>query len=241
VRIVNRPYSVEEIASLIHRLPPVRFIPAAYFLADCGVITLVWTGFPTPVIDLQEKLGIQFPFLPPETRGSTWSKTTLAFRASSEPLSLDEVVNLGDILDHASEMLLSEVRCLAVEEFSLIVYGDRALQHRFSKANLPVNQEDSPQFEISPASAAYVTTLLNASTEERLSGTTRTAHDLKYYTRPCHESTLAVDVDTWSHPSLDFLRSRIDDQMPDRYHWIPTEARHITVRNLGPAESSDSN
>jgi hypothetical protein len=222
------------------KLPAPVLQPRAFFLADSGVITLVFDGFTGSLIKLKEKLSAIWPDLVPELRGSKWPKSTLAVRTSPRSLSLDESQQLLGLCAAASRDLSGHAGTIHFPEARFVFYSDRALRRRFMDERISFNPSLEPDCVADASNSIYVEELLSRSGEERLSPVMGECHDLDHYTRTVSEATLILELEGWTHPSLTELTRRVDDLFPGRYEWFEPGIRHVTIRNMGSLARSNT-
>ncbi|KAL4423042.1 hypothetical protein ABPG77_002076 [Micractinium sp. CCAP 211/92] len=76
--------------------------PAAFFVSWQGVLTLAYTGFTQPLINLKQRITAAHSSLPPENPGSKWPKTSLGSLRDGRRLTPDELALLCAICTEES-------------------------------------------------------------------------------------------------------------------------------------------
>ena len=113
--------SITRLREIAAGCPPIQFRTTGLFVAHCGVLTLVFDGFASCVLDLKDEIDQTFSDLEEEHEGSMWPKVSLAVLRDGQTLSEQDVHRLRDVADRWEESILSEVpmveidRLLAVE------------------------------------------------------------------------------------------------------------------------------
>lgn len=82
------------------------FFPKQFFVSWCGVLTLVYTGFPQTLLNLKADLGRACSCIAPENPGSKWPKTGLAAVNDDAPsITKEQFLELQHICQVATSLL----------------------------------------------------------------------------------------------------------------------------------------
>eukprot|EP01026_Neomeris_dumetosa_P069451 TRINITY_DN6867_c0_g1_i11.p3 TRINITY_DN6867_c0_g1~~TRINITY_DN6867_c0_g1_i11.p3 ORF type:complete len:124 (-),score=5.17 TRINITY_DN6867_c0_g1_i11:46-417(-) len=65
-------------------------LPYSFFISWQGVLTLAYSGFPQPLLNLKQQLQLLCETLPPENPGSKWPKTTLGATNKISPNKIQQ-------------------------------------------------------------------------------------------------------------------------------------------------------
>ena len=99
------------------------------FVAWNGVLVLVFSGFPEPLVAAKERLGTLLPDLAPEKFGSKWPKTTLgAVVDDAADLTIGELRRLRGICMEYTEKIRASKHLLLVNSLSCVDYDCRGLE-----------------------------------------------------------------------------------------------------------------
>lgn len=217
------------------RCPAVLFRPRAFFVARCGVLTVVFDGFSGPILDLKNEIEGLFPDLEEEHEGSTWAKVTLAVLKDDRNLKPRDIVRLRDLADEWNEVLRSRGDLLDVHELAAVNYGCRSLELRIETHRLPLRSSER-EATAEEEHAAYVADIVAQFSRERMdryaAELEKDGHRESHYRLPAEGWSLVVDIAPDRMPLSNSLLEEVERAVPGKYCVLEPASRHITVRSL---------
>lgn len=214
--------------------PTALLRPVGFFVAQYGVLALVYDGFPRSLLDLKARLEAEAPGLPPENPGSRWPKTTLAALHDGQHLSVADLHTLRDLCDEAVTRLVDTP--LVVEELAAVVYTCRSLEQRLLTHRFPLDPA-LPRDEAPPPARhrAHVAQILQQFDRTELDWYGQYArmegHRASHYRDPCSEATLICELPPLP-AAVDHFQAAVEAALPGKYAWFAAASRHLTVRAL---------
>ncbi|KAJ3020063.1 UNVERIFIED_CONTAM: hypothetical protein HDU68_010361 [Siphonaria sp. JEL0065] len=214
-----------------------KLIPKSFFIAWRGVLTLAFTGFPSEIVDLKQRITTDFGNkLPNENPGSKWPKMSLAaLKENAKPLTQEQVDQVTAICEQMSANLALLEDDFLVDKISYVVFGCRSLEKLVvcGHVNLDGDAKLNSVIVADDQKDVVANVLAEAENkEEYLKEIQKLGNREKHYTEDHMESTLAVFLG--ANPDVvlilqEFQRA-IDYILPGYYHWFKHEALHCTLR-----------
>ncbi len=226
---------LDDLRKLVAAKPQVFFRPMAFFVARCGVLTLVFDGFSNAILELKRGVEKVIPNLEPEHEGSTWPKVTLGMLRDPEVLSARDIVRLRDIADEWNDTLRSEGEIIAVQSLSAVEYGCRSLERRYQTVDLPL-KVDELAAKPSQGHAEYVQSIVSQFSREQMdryaAELEKRGHRETHYRSPARGWSLVADIAPDRLPLADAVIDEVDRLVPGKYCRIDPASRHVTIRSL---------
>lgn len=227
--------SIDQLRKVVAETPRAVFHPMAFFVARCGVLTLVFDGFSSALLDLKRRIEEVLPGLEPEREGSTWPKVTLAVLRDDESLSVRDIVRLRDIADEWNDVLLERGDILGIDRLVAVEYACRSLEQRKRTIQLPFGQAHAPD-ETSEQHAAYVRSVVSQFSRTRMdryaAELEKEGHRETHYRSPSTGWSLIAEVAPDRLPLANKLLEEVERLVPGKYLHLAPESRHITIRSL---------
>lgn len=227
--------SLDDLRKIVATKPQVFFRPMAFFVARCGVLTLVFEGFSSAIFELKRSIERLIPNLEPEHEGSKWPKVTLGMLKDREVLSARDIVRLRDIADDWNDTLRQDGEVIDVRNLSAVEYGCRSLEKRFRTIDLPLKVDEHaghpPQHH-----AEYVQSVVSqfsrAQMDRYAAELEKRGHRETHYRSPARGWSLVADIAADRLPLANALIDEVERLVPGKYCRIDPGSRHITIRSL---------
>ncbi len=231
---MNERY-LNDLRKIVATKPQVFFRPMAFFVARCGVLTLVFEGFSSAIFELKLRVEKLIPNLEPEHEGSKWPKVTLGMLRDREALSARDIVRLRDIADEWNDTLRQEGEIIAVRSLSAVEYGCRSLERRYRTVDLPLKVDERadnpPQYH-----TEYVQSIVSQFSREQMdryaAELEKRGHRETHYRSPARGWSLVADIAADRLPLANALIDEVERLVPGKYCRIDPGSRHITIRSL---------
>ncbi|MBT8402103.1 MAG: hypothetical protein KJO98_16625 [Rhodothermia bacterium] len=228
-------HHLDELRKIAASTPQVFFRPMAFFVARCGVLTLVFDGFSSAILELKRGVEKLIPNLEPEHEGSTWPKVTLGMLRDHETLSARDIVRLRDIADDWNDTLRNEGEIIALQHLSAVEYGCRSLEKRYQTIELPLKvdelAEKPPQYH-----AEFVQSIVSQFSREKMdryaAELEKRGHRETHYRSPARGWSLVADIARDRLPLANAVIDEVERLVPGKYCRIDPDSRHITIRSL---------
>ncbi len=215
--------------------PTVLFRPTAFFVARCGVLTVVFDGFSDPILDLKNEIEDLFPDLEDEHDGSKWPKVTLAVLKDDENLKPRDIVRLRDIADEWNELLRMRGDVLDVHALAAVNYGCRSLELRIQTHPLPLGSSGL-EATATEEHAAYVEDIVAQFSRERMdryaAELEKDGHRESHYRSPVEGWSLIADIAPDRLPLANSVLEAVERAVPGKYCVLEPSSRHISIRSL---------
>eukprot|EP00192_Tetraselmis_astigmatica_P021737 CAMPEP_0117659398 /NCGR_PEP_ID=MMETSP0804-20121206/6412_1 /TAXON_ID=1074897 /ORGANISM="Tetraselmis astigmatica, Strain CCMP880" /LENGTH=292 /DNA_ID=CAMNT_0005466055 /DNA_START=74 /DNA_END=952 /DNA_ORIENTATION=- len=120
--------------------------PVHFFVSWHGVLTLVYSGFPPPLVMLKQGIMDAFPSLPAENPGSKWPKTSLGCLKEGKRLSPEDLTRLNRICTSFSRALQGdEDLAVTVDILSIVMFQCCSLETRFCEMQVELSDAADQQ------------------------------------------------------------------------------------------------
>ena len=211
-----------------------------------GVITLAFKAWPKPLMDIKQRINDLPEFRDTqENFGTKWPKITLAaLNDDVPPLTLDQLRNLTAICQEF-DAKLQQIDHITLTNCSVVLFSSRSLEHVLCRVDYAFKTSQDLQSNEQQAYDEESYKILQNVVEETqhleeyLDKVNAPGHRWqKHYNTKHTESTLVCFLNTDDkaiYRLLDLLesfRKRVDELLPDYYHWMPQKSLHLSIRAL---------
>ena len=229
--------SITRLREVAAGCPPIQFRPTGLFVAHCGVLTLVFDGFASCVLELKDEIDRTFSDLEEEHEGSMWPKVSLAVLRDGETLSEQDVHRLRDVADRWEESI-SGLPIVEIDRLMAVEYGCRSLEVR-QRSEEMILLGDTPAETSPPHHIRFVRSVLAQFSRERLSEYTvsidREGHRESHYRNGATGWSLVADVRPEQLPLAASILEDVERVVPGKYAAFDPRSWHVTIRSLDRA------
>ena len=234
---VYGPDALDRIRHEVARRPHSRLDARRFFPARDGVLTLVYAGFPSPLVEIKNLLEEMLPGLGPEDEGSKWPKTTLAAVRDGTTLDPDRVARLLQLCAEANEQLEKTPVRVPVLSIDVVRYMCRSLERDktpvrlefdaiMSDNSVPSTHLEAVEGVLEQADEPHV-----RSYAPQVGGS---GHRCSHYRERSTGWSLVVSSPVGELEPVRLFRSRVENALPDVFSWFASNSLHVTVRSLNP-------
>ncbi|KAL3701435.1 hypothetical protein R1sor_019457 [Riccia sorocarpa] len=232
--VPRQPFSVAGVlVPIISGTQACKYEAAEYFVAWQGVVTIVYTGIPSSIVEFKRELEHNLKGVRTENPGSMWPKTTIGCLQDDKTLTLEQLKTLRNICSEESPALAT-TESITVDNLSIAIYENRRLEKIITEVTvpltLPVNKSKPLESE-----KAYVRSVLTEFADSNLDNyhqmTSLPGHRSAHYLQPVVEATVVHHLQKVP-ASLNRFRDRVDAELPGMYDWFADSSLHITIRAL---------
>jgi len=223
----------------------IEIIPYKIIVARSGVLTLAFKAWPKPLMDIKQRINDLPEFRDTsENFGTKWPKITLAsLNDDVPPLTLDQLRNLTAICQEF-DAKLQQMDPITLANCSVVLFSSRSLEHVLCRVDYAFKRsQDLPSNEQAYDEESYniVKSVVEETQhlEEYIHKVNAPGHRWKIHYNSTHtESTLVCFLNTDDKATcrlLDLLescRKRVDELLPDYYHWMSQDSLHLSIRAL---------
>ncbi len=176
----NHEQQQQPIGSLISSTPAPQLIPLQPFVAWCGVLTLVYSGWPTSIVSLKKSIQSRFGgTLQPENSGSMFPKSTLGCLRDGVTLSQQQLNGLLELCSatkqrwaqhqhqHQQQQQQQQMN-VSLQCASVILLSNRSLSQYIHRSDIPFLTASA-----AAASAAAPSTTIAAASDDTKSTATK--------------------------------------------------------------------
>eukprot|EP01023_Acetabularia_acetabulum_P066905 TRINITY_DN9108_c1_g1_i4.p1 TRINITY_DN9108_c1_g1~~TRINITY_DN9108_c1_g1_i4.p1 ORF type:complete len:272 (-),score=35.53 TRINITY_DN9108_c1_g1_i4:95-910(-) len=235
---------VAALDELISSTPVCSLSPFSFFISWQGVLTLAYSGFPQPLLDLKQRLNQNCSNLPKENPGSKWPKTTLGAVQDNRRITPEEFEKLKAICLEQIGVLQSSGSKVRIDDLSVVFYECRSLERVLSRQDFVLVEQEENCSEMSKFCTPGDGELENV--KKIVSEWDEQGYWMKASkdgNRENHYRVSACGVTLIHYLScksqdaglinvIESFRKQVDEQLPGLYSWFQDQSLHITVRAL---------
>jgi hypothetical protein len=221
---------LDRIGRLARATPPAALTPVAFFPAWCGVLVLVYDGFPAPLRALQRQIG-QLPGAPTLLPGARWAKTTLAALRDDATLTRKQGQALVQTCRDFSARLDPTPICF--DSLAYVEFESRSLERRTRTERIALSGREEGTASGSAGGATALVLAQGDDFDAYWPYLSREGHRERHYREPATGTTLVLEVPTASQPGLiEAFLAEVSRVLPDTYVRFRPPSRHVTLHNL---------
>lgn len=226
---------LQSVVEVVNRCPSTVLAPRAFFFSPDGVPLLVYRGFASGILQLQQQLS-QLPGIIPVGKFAEFPKTTLgAVAADRTRLSRTDLGRLWEIAERYNREISAVDWQLPVNQLSVVIFETRSLERRIKTYQVSLDQR-AVDLTIAEENRQYVEQQLAAFSGDRLDDfhakMTACGYRRTHYRELYLESTLVFDLPLPHPPYVDAFIEAIDRELPGMFCWFGRHSRHATIRAL---------
>eukprot|EP01024_Parvocaulis_polyphysoides_P050842 TRINITY_DN4963_c0_g2_i1.p1 TRINITY_DN4963_c0_g2~~TRINITY_DN4963_c0_g2_i1.p1 ORF type:complete len:244 (+),score=31.21 TRINITY_DN4963_c0_g2_i1:106-837(+) len=228
--------------NIIQSTPICLLSPFTFFISWQGVITLAYSGFPQPLLNLKEKLNQNCENLPKENPGSKWPKTTLGAIRDDRRITPEEFLKLKDICLQQIGLLQKSNSKIKIDDLSVVFYECRSLERIITRQDFLLEESqknpDNSEFSVpGDGELENIKRIVNEWDEEGYWVKASKDGNRESHYRGCASGVTLIhylnqNLDTDIIQLIQQFRKQVDEQLPGLYAWFDDKSLHVTIRAL---------
>eukprot|EP01026_Neomeris_dumetosa_P069452 TRINITY_DN6867_c0_g1_i4.p1 TRINITY_DN6867_c0_g1~~TRINITY_DN6867_c0_g1_i4.p1 ORF type:complete len:239 (-),score=37.48 TRINITY_DN6867_c0_g1_i4:135-851(-) len=212
-------------------------LPYSFFISWQGVLTLAYSGFPQPLLNLKQQLQQHCETLPPENPGSKWPKTTLGAIKDNQRLTPEQLSKLKSIcLEFIDDLKNGDLQ-VQINDLSVVFYECRSLERLVARQNFVLEKQQISENVEEPADGEFerVQKIVNEWNDEGYwVKASKDGNRESHYKKAAAGVTLVhfLSASLYLKEIIKLFQQRVDVELPGMYTWFDSDSLHVTIRAL---------